>query len=65
MTRWVNLVLLWPLLSGCTYSYEVGVTVVGGQVPFDADPQKGRGLHPPGDRDGLFRRDRLAAIDLS
>ena len=41
MARWVALVLLWPLLSGCTYSYDVGVTVVGGQVTFDADPQWG------------------------
>ena len=41
MARWVALVLLWPLLSGCTYSYDVGVTVVGGQVTFDADPQRG------------------------
>ena len=41
MSRFVALALLMPLLSGCSYVYDVGVKVIAGQVTFDANPQWG------------------------
>ena len=41
MSRFVALVLLMSLLSGCSYAYDVGVKVIDGQVTFDANPEWG------------------------